>query len=219
MPENTATSAGTPLRSGIDTLAPDFTARSTSGEIRLSDYRGQWVLFLSHPADFTPVCTSEFIALQKSIEDFQALNCQLLGLSVDSLYSHIAWVTDIERNFKTQITFPIIEDISMSISRVYGMIHEASASTAAVRSVYYIDPQGYIRALFHYPMNVGRSVAEMLRVLHALQQSDELQVSTPEGWQPGQDAVLLPPTSQQEANARINKKDSAWYLTRKELPQ
>lgn len=203
----------------IDDLAPDFIARSTQGEVRLTDYRGRWLLFFSHPADFTPVCTSEFVAFEKAKSRFEALNCDLLGLSVDSLYAHIAWVNDIEARFGVKITFPIIEDISMSVSRVYGMIHEGSATTAAVRSVFFIDPEGYIRALIHYPMNVGRSVDELLRVLQALQMTDACQLATPEGWTPGEQAVLPPPLDQAEADKRSTVNGGAWYLTHAEASQ
>lgn len=203
----------------IDAPAPDFVARTTRGEVRLSDYRGRWLLFFSHPADFTPVCTSEFVALEQASAEFEALECSLLGLSVDSLYAHIAWVKDIEARFGIKITFPIVEDISMSISRAYGMIHDSSATTAAVRSVFFIDPNGYVRALVHYPMNVGRSVDELLRVVQALQLSDSAQVATPEGWHPGSPAVLPPPHDLTEADARATTDGHAWYLTRTEVHQ
>ena len=202
-----------------DERAPDFMARSTLGPVRLADYRGRWLLFFSHPADFTPVCTSEFIALQKAKARFDALGCDLLGLSVDSLYAHIAWVKDIEARFGVRITFPIVEDISMAVARAYGMIHDGSATTAAVRSVYFIDPAGYIRAQIHYPMNIGRSVDELYRVLSALQQSDRENVAMPEGWQPGDDGLLAPVTDQSEADARDAAKDGAWYLTRARIDQ
>ena len=203
----------------IDELAPDFEARTTQGLVRLSDYRGRWLLLFSHPADFTPVCTSEFVAFQKSKAEFDALDCDLLGLSVDSLYAHIAWVKDIEERFGVKITFPIIEDISMAVSRIYGMIHDGSHSTAAVRSVFFIDPDGYVRALIHYPMNVGRSVAELLRVLTALQQSDTCHIATPEGWKPGDEAVLPPPLDQAEADKRAAMNGGTWYLTHTEVGQ
>lgn len=197
----------------IDELAPDFSARSTLGEVQLSEFRGKWLILFSHPADFTPVCTSEFVALEKASESFKNLNCQLLGLSVDSLYAHIAWVKDIKRNFDVHISFPIIEDVSMSISRAYGMIHDNSTSTAAVRTCFFIDPHGYIRAVIHYPMNVGRSVSELLRVLEALQFTDECQLATPEGWNSGDDAVLLPPSHQEEADNRTQSAEGSWYFT------
>ncbi len=197
----------------IDATAPDFEARSTQGVVRLSDYRGRWLVFFSHPADFTPVCTSEFVAFEKAKDRFAGLNCELLGLSVDSLFAHIAWIKDIEERFGVRISFPIVEDISMAVARAYGMIHEAAATTAAVRSVFFIDPAGIIRALIHYPMNVGRSVGEILRVLAALQESDALEIATPEGWQPGDASVLPPPLDQAEADRRSAMNGGAWYLT------
>ncbi|BDX00817.1 peroxiredoxin [Maricaulis maris] len=200
----------------IDERAPDFEARSTRGLVRMSDYRGRWLVFFSHPADFTPVCTSEFLAFQNAADRFDALGADLLGLSVDSLYAHLAWIKDIEARFQTRITFPIIEDISMAVARAYGMIHEGSASTAAVRSVFFIDPDGYVRAMIHYPMNVGRSVEEVLRVLSALKESDANQVVMPEGWMPGDPAVLPPPLDQAEADARSDAAGGAWYYTRQE---
>lgn len=202
-----------PPSARIDELAPEFEARTTRGLVRLSDYRGRWLLLFSHPADFTPVCTSEFIALQRATEQFDALGCALLGLSVDSLYAHIAWVRDIETRFGVRIAFPIVEDISMAISRLYGMIHDGSATTATVRSVFFIDPEGYVRSLIHYPATVGRSVDELLRVVNALQESDAHNVATPEGWRPGDAAVLPPPLDQSEADRREAAQGAAWYYT------
>ncbi len=216
MPDNTPPVTAALPTARIDAPAPDFEARTTQGLVRLSDYRGRWLVFFSHPADFTPVCTSEFVAFQNAIARFEALDCSLLGLSVDSLYAHIAWVKDIETRFGTRITFPIIEDISMSVAQAYGMIHEESATTAAVRSVFFIDPDGYVRAIIHYPMNVGRSVAEILRVLAALQTSDTDEVATPEGWTPGNDPVLPPPLDQAEADRRGLENGGIWYFTHRE---
>ena len=198
----------------IDALAPEFEARSTQGIVNIGDYRGRWLVFFSHPADFTPVCTSEFLAFQEQSSRFEALGASLLGLSVDSLFAHLAWIKDIEERFGTKISFPIIEDISMSVARAYGMIHGASATTATVRSVFFIDPDGVVRALIHYPMNVGRSVEEILRVLAALQESDANSVVTPEGWRPGDAPVLPPPLDQHEADARADMKGAAWYFTK-----
>lgn len=198
----------------IDEAAPDFEARTTQGMIKLSDFRGKWLIFFSHPADFTPVCTSEFVAFQEAADRFEKMNCALLGLSVDSLYAHLAWIKDVEERFGTRISFPIVEDISMVVARAYGMIHESSATTAAVRSVYFIDPDGYIRALIHYPMNVGRSVDEIIRVLTALQLTDSEAVATPEGWRPGDETVLPPPIDQSEADRRTQMDKGVWYFTR-----
>ena len=208
-----------PQTARIDELAPDFEARTTHGLVRLCDFRGRWLVFFSHPADFTPVCTSEFIAFQDSKSRFDDLNCDLLGLSVDSLYAHLGWVKDIEASFGLQISFPIVEDISMSISRAYGMIHDGSSSTATVRSLFIIDPQGYVRTLIHYPMNVGRSVDEILRVVAALQEAEAREVATPEGWTPGDATVLPPPLDQAEANSRSNGASGAWYYTQSETVQ
>lgn len=200
----------------LEAPAPDFTARSTQGVVRLSAFRGQWVMLFSHPADFTPVCTSEFIAFEKALPQFEARNCQLLGLSVDSVYAHLAWIVDIESRFGTKITFPIIEDVSMSVARAYGMISPRSATTATVRSVFVIDPQGITRAIVHYPMQVGRSVSELLRLLAGLQAVEDGTMAVPEGWQPGESGVLPPPASVEEADvrARPNGTDNAWYFTK-----
>lgn len=194
----------------IDAPAPAFEARSTRGTIRLTDYQGQWLILFSHPADFTPVCTSEFITFQKKKPAFDKLNCSLVGLSVDSVFAHLAWIKDIETRFGVTIEFPIIEDISMSVARAYGMIHPHSQTTAAVRSVFFIDPNGIVRAMIHYPMNVGRSVDEILRVLQALQTADAEQVVLPEGWAPGDEALLPAPTSMEEMQWQP---DSGWYFS------
>jgi peroxiredoxin 2/4 len=179
-----------PIR--IGEKAPDFRARTTLGERSLSAYQGQWLILFSHPADFTPVCTTEFIALAKSSDAFEAAGCALLGLSVDSIYSHIAWVTAIKQKFGVIVPFPIIEDPSMAVGRAYGMIDDAAVDSAAVRSTYFIDPKGVVRAITTYPHNVGRSVGEMLRLLHALQATEGGETLAPEGWQPGDRLLAVP---------------------------
>jgi peroxiredoxin 2/4 len=184
--------SSSPIALRLGDLAPDFSARTTQGMKRLSDYRGKWLLFFSHPADFTPVCTSEFIALAKAAPKFAAMDCALLGLSVDSLYAHFAWVKAIKSAFGLDIPFPIIEDPSMAVGRAYAMLDANAQDSAAIRSTYYIDPQGIIRAINSYPYNVGRSVAEMLRLLAALQRAERGDAFIPEGWQPGA-PVLHPP--------------------------
>ena len=187
-----------PLRIG-DT-APDFRARTTMGDKSLSDFRGRWLIFFSHPADFTPVCTTEFVALAKASADFDAADCALLGLSVDSLYSHLAWVKAIEDQFATKIRFPIVEDPTMAVGRGYGMIDDNAVDSTAVRSTYFIDPEGVVRAIATYPHNVGRSVAEMLRLLQALQAVADGQNVAPENWHPGQE-LLSPPALTVESMA------------------
>lgn len=176
----------------IGDIAPDFQARTTRGSLQLSDLRGNWVLFFSHPADFTPVCSTEFAELARRQEEFDALECRLLGLSVDSLYAHLAWVRAIDSLFGVEVRFPIIEDPSMAIGRAYGMIDDVSADSTAMRASFFIDPDGIIRAINWYPHNVGRSVEEMLRILKALQTVSTKAVLTPEGWHEGE-PLLLPP--------------------------
>jgi peroxiredoxin (alkyl hydroperoxide reductase subunit C) len=184
------------------------------GEVNLEQYRGRWLVFFSHPADFTPVCTSEFVALARAAPRFEKLQCALLGLSVDSLYAHLAWIRAIRDMFGVVIPFPLVEDPSMAIGRAYGMIDENAADSSAVRASYFIDPEGVIRALTWYPMNVGRSVEEMVRLLTALQRTARGDVMTPEGWQPGGD-LLLPPV--QDGSAALESASAAWfYRTRKD---
>ena len=197
----------------IDASAPDFEARSTRGIVRLADFRGRWLLFFSHPADFTPVCTSEFIAFEKARSRFEDRGCDILGLSVDSVFAHIAWLRDIEDRFGVCVRFPVIEDISMSVARAYGMVHDTSTSTAAVRSVFFIDPEGMIRAMIHHPAQIGRSVEELLRVLVALQATHDGAVSTPEGWTPGEPTLMPPPVDQMEAAERAQSTGAIWYVT------
>ena len=190
----------------IGDRAPDFEARSTHGVKRLSDYRGRWLIFFSHPADFTPVCTTEFVALARHQEQFEAMDCALLGLSVDSLYAHLAWARAIEQKFDVKIPFPIVEDPSMAVGHAFGMIDENAADSAAMRTSYFIDPEGIVRATTCYPHNVGRSVDEMLRMLAALQLTDKENVLTPEGWQPGYDVLAIPSLSAQDIS-----QDEDWF--------
>jgi peroxiredoxin (alkyl hydroperoxide reductase subunit C) len=192
----------------LDDPAPGFHARTTMGPRTLSDYRGQWLLFFSHPADFTPVCTSEFLAFARAAPRFEALGCDLLALSVDSLYSHIAWLRDIETVFGITVPFPVIEDPSMAIARAYGMLADTASSSATVRAVFAIDPEGIVRAILWYPMAVGRSVEELLRLVAALQAADREGASTPEGWREGEPLVETAPVSIEAAG----RGEGAWYL-------
>ncbi|MDT7951421.1 MAG: peroxiredoxin [Acetobacteraceae bacterium] len=172
--------------------APNFTARTTMGSVSLDQYRGRWLLFFSHPADFTPVCTSEFIALAHAAPKFEAIDCALLGLSVDSLYSHVAWMRAIREMAGIEVPFPVVEDPSMAVGHAYGMLDVDATDSAAVRATFFIDPEGVVRAINWYPMNVGRSIDEMLRTVQALQRASKGDALTPAGWHPGDD-VLLPP--------------------------
>ncbi|MBS9475510.1 redoxin domain-containing protein [Ancylobacter sp. VKM B-3255] len=189
--------------------APVFRARSTRGDIDLSRYRGRWLVFFSHPADFTPVCTSEFIALARLAPEFEAAGFALLGLSVDSLFAHVAWMRAIRETFGVDVPFPIIEDPSMVIGRAYGMIDERAPDSSAVRASYFIDPDGIIRAMNWYPMTVGRSADEMLRLATALKRVEAGDAVTPEGWRPG-DPVLSP---LDEATA-LAEPESDWFCRR-----
>ncbi len=176
----------------IGDLAPDFEARSTNGAIRLSDFRGQWLVLFSHPADFTPVCTTEFVALARARDEFDALGCQLMAVSVDSLYSHFAWLRAIRDRFDVEVKFPIVEDPTLVIGQAYGMVGADSADSSSVRTTFFIDPEGRIRATTSYPASVGRSVVEMLRLVAALQASEEKAALAPEGWTPGNPLLRLP---------------------------
>jgi peroxiredoxin (alkyl hydroperoxide reductase subunit C) len=203
-----------PLRQlQIGDAAPNFRARTTMGELSLSDYRGHWVVIFSHPADFTPVCTSEFVAFSRAADRFAALDCKLLAISIDSLYSHLAWVRAIREQFGVEIGFPIVEDPSLVIGRAYGMIADDAPDAATLRSTFFIDPEGQVRATMCYPATIGRSVEEMLRVLAALQRVDGGDVVTPEGWQPGDD-VLLPPYQDQSGALNAGSGECWFYRTR-----
>lgn len=177
----------------IGDLAPDFEARSTIGPVRLSAYRGRWLMLFSHPADFTPVCTTEFVALAHEVAAFEARDCALMALSVDSLFSHFAWLRTIRDQFGVEVRFPIVEDPTLVIGRAFGMVSAQDNDSAAVRTTFFIDPKGVIRTMTCYPANLGRSVPEMLRILDGLQAIDAHGALAPANWQPG-DPLLAPPT-------------------------
>ncbi|WP_235817998.1 peroxiredoxin [Brucella thiophenivorans] len=199
----------TPPSLRINDRAPGFTARSTAGEVSLAGYRGRWLLLFSHPADFTSVCTSEFIAFSRAREKFSAVNCELMGLSVDSLYSHVAWLRDIERSFGVRVEFPLIEDSAMVIATAYGMLDASSENSSTVRATYVIDPEGIVRAIVWYPMNVGRSVDELLRLVQALQTSEKVGALAPEDWRPGQ--PLVEPAASSLDEAAQTAEGQTWY--------
>jgi len=209
--------------------APAFKAETTQGPINFpADYRGKWVIFFSHPADFTPVCTTEFMTFASMQEEFRALNCELLGLSIDSTFSHIAWLRTIKekvqfRNMKdVEVTFPVISDLTMEVSRLYGMLQPSASTTQAVRAVFIIDPEGKIRAILYYPLSNGRNMQEIKRLLIAMQTSDKHKVATPADWQPGEEVIVPPPGSCGAAKERVEKKDPSircvdWFLCFKKL--
>jgi len=188
----------------IGSPAPDFEALSTTGPIKFSDFApGKWVVFFSHPADFTPVCTTEMSGFAERQAEFTALNAELLGLSIDSIHSHIAWVNNVREKSGVYFRFPIIADLDMKVARLYGMLQPGASATAAVRAVFFIDPVHTIRLIMYYPMSVGRNMDEILRVLKAMQFSDEHKVSLPLNWQPGDKAILPAPQTLDQLDARL----------------
>lgn len=199
--------------------APDFEAVTTQGTFRLADFRGSWLVLFSHPADFTPVCTTEFMAFAKANDEFQKRGVQLLGLSVDSVSSHIAWARNVEEKTGVRIPFPIIADLDKAVARAYGMIQDGESSTETVRAVFVIDDQGILRAMIYYPMNVGRNIDEVLRLVDALQTASKHGVATPADWRPGEKVVLPAPTTQEAAEERLQEglESVDWYLSFKAL--
>ena len=201
--------------------APAFEAKTTHGPRKLSDYAGKWLVLFSHPADFTPVCTTEFVGFARAYPRFQALNCELLGLSIDSVHAHIAWTRSIEHNFGVKIPFPIIDDLSMKVAHAYGMIQPGASDTSAVRATFIIDPEGRLRAMVYYPMSNGRSVEEFLRLVEALQTSDKHAVATPEAWRHGEPVIVPPPQTQADADRRKDQgyDYTDWYFSKKTLDE
>lgn len=197
--------------------APEFKAVTTQGEINFpSDYKGKWVILFSHPADFTPVCTTEFMTFASMMDDFDKLNVQLVGLSVDSLYAHIAWLRKIQElewnGLKNiNITFPLIEDIRMEVAKKYGMIQPNQSNTQAVRAVFIIDPKGIIRTILYYPLSTGRNFDEIKRIVIALQKADSDGVATPADWRPGNDVIIPTAGSCGTAKERMESKDDNMY--------
>lgn len=203
----------------LNETVPDFEATTTQGKIKLSDFKGKWVILFSHPADFTPVCTTEFVAFAKIHDELVKRNVQLIGLSINSVYSHIAWVRTIKEKLGVQIPFPVIADLDMKVAHLFGMIHPAASTTAAVRCVFIIDPEMTLSAMIYYPLNVGRNMQELLRLLDALQTVDKNKVACPANWQPG-DAVIVPaPLTQDAAEKRLNEgyECTDWFLCKKRI--
>jgi peroxiredoxin (alkyl hydroperoxide reductase subunit C) len=199
--------------------APDFEAVTTSGPLRLSDLKGKWVVLFSHPADFTPVCTTEFMAFSGVAEELKSLNVQLMGLSIDSVHSHLAWIRNVKEKMGVEIPFPIIADLDMKIAKKYGMIHPGQSNTSTIRTVFFIDDKGIMRAMIYYPLSIGRYIPEIIRLIRALQTSDKYGVSTPANWQPGDKVVVPPPKNKAEMDKRLSEgyecKD--WYLCFKKI--
>lgn len=201
----------------IGDKAPEFKAITTQGEINFpQDYEGKWVILFSHPADFTPVCTTEFMTFGAMIDEFKSINTELVGLSVDSLYSHIAWLRKIQElewqdKKHIEVTFPLIEDIRMEIANKYGMIQPNQSNTQAVRAVFIIDPKGVIRTILYYPLSTGRNMDEIKRIILALQKADEENVATPANWRPGDDVIIPTAGSCGTAKERVESTDPSQY--------
>jgi peroxiredoxin 2/4 len=204
----------------IGDTAPDFTALTTQGEITFSQWQGgQWVILFSHPADFTPVCSTELTELARRNAEFEKRKTRLIGLSVDSIHSHLAWRQNLKQIFEVLIPYPMIADNNAAVAAKYGMIHPGASATATVRAVFFIDPKRVVRALVYYPLNVGRNVDEMVRILDALQTADQNSVACPVNWKPGDEVIVPPPKTEQEVEQRLasNYKKLDFYLMKKSL--
>ena len=199
--------------------APAFEAPTTHGVLKLEDFKGTWLLLFSHPADFTPVCTTEFIAFAQIYPELQKRGAELLGLSVDSVSSHIAWVRNIEERTGVKIPFPVIADLNKEVAYAYGMIMPGESSTETVRCVFFIDPKSILRAMLYYPLTTGRNMQEILRMVDALQASDEHKVATPANWKPGDKVIVPAPKTQDSAETRMKEGYECidWYLCKKSL--
>lgn len=208
----------------IGMTAPDFTANTTFGPIRMSDYKGKWVVFFSHPGDFTPVCTTEFIAFTNDFKQFSSLGVQLLGLSIDSNPSHLAWVNTINEITGLTIPFPIVADRDAAVAGLYGMIAPSASTQETVRNVFIIDPEQKIRCILIYPLTTGRYIPEIIRIIEALQTTDQYQVVTPANWQPGSPVLVPAAKTYPELLKRENDPGSLglnckdWFLCFKDIP-
>lgn len=212
----------------IGDAAPEFKAVTTQGEINFpQDYKGSWVILFSHPADFTPVCTSEFMTFASMEDKFAKANCKLVGLSVDGLYSHIAWLRTIKEKIEykgmknVEVMFPLIEDITMEVAKKYGMMMPGESSTKAVRAVFVIDPKGIVRTVLYYPLSLGRNFDELYRIVIALQTADAFSIATPADWQPGDDVIVPPAGSCSTAKDRMEGKEDMkcydWFFCTKKI--
>ncbi len=214
----------------IGEKAPSFVAETTQGPVSFpEDYKSKWIIFFSHPADFTPVCTTEFMTFASMQEEFKALNCELIGLSIDSTFSHIAWLRTIKEKISykgmknVEVNLPVISDLTMEVSKKFGMLQPSASTTQAVRAVFIIDPKAIVRAILYYPLSNGRNMGEIKRLLIAMQHSDEHQIATPANWQIGDDVIIPPPGSCGTAKERVDKagKDYEcldWFLCLKKCP-
>jgi peroxiredoxin (alkyl hydroperoxide reductase subunit C) len=214
----------------IGEKAPSFKAKTTQGELDFpKDFEGKWVVFFSHPADFTPVCTTEFMTFASMEKDFEKRNCKLLGLSIDSIYAHIAWLRTIKEKIEykgmkdVEVNFPVIEDLKMDVAKAFGMLQPGASNTQAVRAVFIIDPDAIVRAILYYPLSNGRNMDEVMRLLVAMQTSDEHNIATPANWQPGDDVIVPPPGSCGTAKDRVEESGEEvkcldWFMCLKKSP-
>jgi peroxiredoxin (alkyl hydroperoxide reductase subunit C) len=204
----------------IGDSAPDFTANTTQGELTLSKWQAdQWVILFSHPADFTPVCSTELSEFAKREGDFTKRNVKLIGVSIDSVHSHLAWRENLQKIFGQKINYPMIADINMGVAQKYGMIHPGQSVTATVRAVFVIDPKRVIRAIIYYPMNVGRNIDEIVRLIDALQTADKNACATPVNWKPGEKVIVPPPKTEKEVVERLaaSYERLDFYLCKRDL--
>ena len=205
----------------IGEVAPPFEAETTFGVLRLEDFQGNWLILFSHPADFTPVCTTEFVAFSEIFNQLKDLGAQILGLSVDSVTAHIAWIRNIEEKFDVKVPFPVIADSDRKVAGLYGMIMPGESKTETSRCVFIIDPKGILRAMIYYPLTTGRNMQEILRLVKALQTTDAHGVATPANWKEGEQVIIPPPRIMETATERLEQgyqcKD--WYFCKKDLPK
>jgi peroxiredoxin 2/4 len=199
--------------------APPFEAETTQGKLRLEDFRGSWLILFSHPADFTPVCTTEFIAFAQLAPEFRKRKTELLGLTIDSTYSHIAWVRNIKEKFGVEIPFPVIADLNREVASLYGMVMPGESKTETSRCLFVIDPNGILRAMIYYPLTTGRNMEEVLRLLDALQTTDKHGVATPANWRPGEKVIVPPPRTAEDATVRMTAgyECKEWYFCKKSI--
>ncbi|MBS4013883.1 MAG: peroxiredoxin [Bacteroidetes bacterium] len=202
----------------IGDMAPSFRAKTTMGPVNFpEDYKGRWAILFSHPADFTPVCTTEFMTFASMQDEFRQINTELIGLSIDSIYAHIGWLRTIKEKIEfrgmknVEVNFPVIEDLKMDVSKKYGMVQPNASTTQAVRAVFIVDPESKVRAVLYYPLSVGRNMDEIKRLIIALQKADKEQIATPANWQPGEDVIIPPPGSCGVAKDRVERPDEDVY--------
>ena len=218
-PAEAQATAASPSLPRINDQAPDFEAKSTHGPLKLSDFKGKWVVLFSHPADFTPVCTTEFVEFAQRSDEFRKRNAQLIGLSVDSVPAHIAWIRNIEQHFGVKIDFPVVADLDTKVAQKYGLIHPGASETATVRAVFIIDDKQKVRGIIYYPMTCGRNIEEVLRAVEAMQTADANACATPANWKPGDKVVVPPPQTTEDAEKRLQSdyEVTDWYFSKRNL--